>query len=113
MMGAVAVLTLLLGVAGFTLKGLYEDVGQLEQANSQLEQSLSEQVDENAELVSEMSRRDQAVLAAKRARERAESEASAIKQERDNALKDNPWIHNDVPAAVLDSLQSGARSDED
>ena len=112
-LGAIGVLILLLGIAGYTLKNLYEQVGELEQANDQLEQSLGEQIDENAELVTEMQRRDKAVLAAKRARQRAESEAATILKERDKALKDDPWIHNRVPAAVIDSLQAGARPDQD
>ncbi|WP_339799642.1 hypothetical protein [uncultured Marinobacter sp.] len=90
-----------------------ERVGELTQANSQLEQSLTEQANENAELSIEIQRRDKAVLAAKRARERAESEARAIRQERDEALQDDPWNHGAVPAAVVNSLQAGARQDED
>lgn len=112
-MGAIAVLILLLGIAGITIKNLYEDVGQLKQANSQLEQSLSDQVAENAEMANEMQRRDQAVLNAKRAKDEAEFKADAIRRERDKALKDDPWIHDDVPAAVIDSLQAGARPDQD
>ncbi|VVT02892.1 conserved hypothetical protein [Marinobacter salarius] len=111
--GGIAVLILLLAISGYVIKGLYEDVGQLEQANSQLEQSLSDQVAENAEMANEMQRRDQAVLNAKRAKDKAESEADAIRRERDKALKDDPWIHDDVPAAVIDSLQAGARPDQD
>ncbi|MDX1559726.1 MAG: hypothetical protein R3193_12505 [Marinobacter sp.] len=111
--GAIAVLLVLLGISGYLLKGLYEQVGELEQANAQLEQSLSEQVDENAELQTEMKRRDAAVLAAKRARERAESEADSIRLERDKALKNDPWTRKPVPDAVINSLQAGARSDED
>lgn len=113
MMGVTGVLVVLLLLAGWLIKGLYEDVGQLEQANSQLEQSLSDQVDENAEMANEMQRRDQAVLNAKRAKDKAESEADAIRRERDKALKDDPWTHDDVPAAVIDSLQAGARPDQD
>lgn len=112
MMGAVGVLVVLLLLSGWLIKGLYEDVGQLEQANSQLEQSLSDQVAENAEMATEMKRRDQAVLNAKRAKDKAVSEAAAIRLERDKALKDDPWTHRDVPAAVIDSLQAGARSDQ-
>lgn len=112
MMGAVGVLALLLALAGYTIKNLYEDVGQLEQANSQLEQSLSDQVAENAEMATEMNRRDQAVLNAKRAKDKAQSEAAAIRRERNRALEDDPWTHNNVPAAVIDSLQAGARSDQ-
>lgn len=85
-------------------------MGQLEQANAQLVQSLTDQIDE---LVTEMQRRDQAVLNAKRARARAESEASAIRRARDKTLADDPWKHSRVPAAVIDSLQAGARSDQD
>ncbi|WP_375191812.1 hypothetical protein [Marinobacter sp.] len=111
--GAIAVLVILLGIAGYTLKNLYEEVGELEQANAQLEQSLSEEVDENAELQTEIQRRDNAVLAAKRARERAESEADSIRSDRDKALKDDPWTRKPVPAAVVNSLQAGARADQD
>lgn len=111
--GAIAILILLLGIAGYTIKNLYEDVGQLEQANAQLEQSLGEQIDENAELVTEMQRRDKAVLAAKRAKEKAERDADAIRRARDKELSGNPWVHGDVPAAVIDSLQAGARPDQD
>lgn len=113
MMGAIGVLVLLLGIAGYALKNLYEDVGQLEQANAQLEQTLTDQIDENAELVTEMQRRDAAVLAAKRARERAQSEALTIRRERDKALADDPWTDRPVPAAVVNSLQAGARADAD
>ena len=111
--GAIAVLVILLGIAGYTLKNLYEQVGELEQANSQLEQSLSEQVDENDELQTEIERRDQAVLNAKRAEARARSEADSIRLERDKALKNDPWTRKPVPDAVINSLQAGARSDED
>lgn len=113
MMGGMAVLALLLVIAGATIKNLYESVGQLEQANSQLEQSLGDQVSENAELVTEMGRRDAAVLAAKRARDQAQSDALAIRQARDEALKDDPWTDRPVPAAVVNSLQAGARADAD
>lgn len=90
-----------------------ERMGELTQANSQLEQSLTEQADENAELLIEMQRRDRAVLAAKRARDQAISDAETIRQQRDEALQDDPWTHGAVPAAVVNSLQAGARQDED
>jgi len=112
-LGAIGVLVVLLGISGYLLKGLYEDVGELEQANAQLEQSLNDQIDENAELVTEMQRRDQAVLNAKRAKQKAEADADAIQRKRDKELADDPWTDNDVPAAVIDSLQAGARPDQD
>jgi len=112
-LGAIAVLVILLGISGYLLKGLYEQVGELEQANAQLEQSLSEQIDENDELQTEIERRDQAVLNAKRAEARARSEADSIRRDRDKALKDDPWTRKPVPAAVVDSLQAGARQDRD
>lgn len=92
---------------------LNEQVGELGQANAQLQQSLVNERATNDDLTREMERRDLAVLNAKRARERAESDAAAIRQVRDEALKDDPWIYDDVPAAVVDSLQAGARPDED
>lgn len=113
MMGVTGVLVVLLLIAGITIKNLYEDVGQLEQANSQLAQSLSDQVDENAEMVTEMQRRDKAVLAAKRAKQKAEADAETILRKRNKDLADDPWIHKPVPAAVVDSLQAGARPDQD
>lgn len=111
--GAIAVLILLLALAGYVLKNLYEDVGELKQANAQLEQSLKEQAEENTELNTEIERRDRAVLNAKRAEAKARADADAIKRGRDEALKDDPWIHKPVPAAVVNSLQAGARPDQD
>jgi len=105
-LGAIGVLTLLLISSGWIIKGLYEDVGKLEQVNSQLKQSLVDEVAENAALMAELDRRDDAVTRAMRARQAADRAAQAAQDTLQEALSDDACANTNHPDAITDSLRS-------
>jgi len=111
-LGAIGVLTLLLLASGWLIKGLYEDVGQLEQANAQLAVSLQDSKLENENLRVEQDRREQAVLNAKRSRDNAMKSRDEIQKQLSEALRNDPWADGRVPDAVIDSLQTGVSPDK-
>jgi len=105
-LGAIGVLTLLLLASGWLIKGLYEDVGQLEQANAQLAQSAREQAEENALLNAELDRRDSVVTNSIKARQLAEKAAKTAQTKLNEALADDACANTDHPDAIADSLRS-------
>ena len=105
-LGAIGVLTLLLLASGWLIKGLYEDVGKLEQANAQLEQSAREQAEENAQLNAELNRRDSVVTSSIKARQLAEKAAKTAQTKLNEALADDTCANTDHPDAIADSLRS-------
>jgi len=105
-LGAIGVLTLLLLASGWLIKGLYEDVGQLEQANAQLAQSAREQAEENAQLNAELNRRDSVVTSSIKARQLAEKVAQTAQTKLYEALADDACANSDHPDAIADSLRS-------
>ena len=105
-LGAIGVLTLLLLASGWLIKGLYEDVGKLEQANAQLEQSAREQAEENAQLNAELNRRDSVVTSSIKARQLAEKDAQTAQTKLYEALADDACANTDHPDAIADSLRS-------
>lgn len=112
-MGAIAVLVILLGIAGYTLKNLYEEVGQLEQANTELKQSLKEQAAENAELTAEMARRDSVVASTIRTRQMADKALASAQRKLREALADNECAATPHPDSVADSLRGLGAGDRD
>lgn len=106
-MGVTGVLVVLLLLAGWLIKGLYEDVGQLEQANEQMASDLKDSEQENENLRLENDRREIAVLNAKRERDATERSRSELQRQLSEALKNDPWADDRVPDAVIDSLQAG------
>ena len=105
-LGAIGVLTLLLLASGWLIKGLYEDVGKLEQEKAQLAQSAREQAEENAQLNAELNRRDSVVTSSIKARQLAEKAAKTAQTKLNEALADDACANTDHPDAIADSLRS-------
>tara|TARA_R100000789_G_scaffold21676_2_gene24506 strand:- start:1173 stop:1559 length:387 start_codon:yes stop_codon:yes gene_type:complete len=109
---AVTIVTAIIAAMGGLIWWLYQDnkalTGQadsLEQSNNQLIEHARSQAAENAELNTELKRRDRAALEAAQARDRYASQARKAEEELRHALENSECAAQPHPVAVGDWLR--------
>ena len=112
---AVLVLSLLAGLWALNARNeaLSAQIGELEQRNAQLTQSLKEQAEQYDRLSNELARRDKIITQAQQAKAKTEREARETIQTLRQALSENECAAQPHPSVVADSLRSASDPEGD
>lgn len=112
---AVLVVSLLAGLWALNARNeaLSAQIGELEQHNAQLTQSIKEQAEQFDRLSKELARRDKIITQAQQAKAKTEREARETIQTLRQELADNHCAAQPHPRVVADSLRSASDPEGD
>lgn len=108
LLGVSGVSISIIGVLFWLLLDARDEAAQVEQRNVELRGTVSEQEQQQQDLLSELDNRDQSVLEAQKRRKVIDKETRRVIDDLQKALEDNSCANTEHPDSVVDGLRIGA-----